>query len=265
MFPIFSKEIKNELFFLSSEEETFTVTSVRSAHEVGSFKGLQLKHILSTFETVQLINGSLVKRYVIKSRLPWHIIGTVAFFVDSNSLKNRLDIGIDAWRWEVYKTQTSSTAYIREEAMYSVRDKLKEHQIVKRYYKCADNHEFKRQILAIYPLRYQCKSRKNPYEFCRINILISYISPSETSIVKPCSKVRTYESVFDQIKHNIQTGNGPTRASRDLENIQNQSLVPRRSQAFEENRNLKKTTTRGPLETTSNQAKRRRSDRSSYN
>ena len=45
----------------------------------------------------------------------------------------------------------------------------------------------------------------------------------------------------------MQTENRPTKASvevekkfGDLENIPNQSLVPRRSQAFEENRKLKK-------------------------
>ena len=91
---------------------------MKSAHDVGSFKGLQLKHNLSMFETVQLINGSSDKPYIIKSKLRWHVIGTVAFFINSNSLKNRLDIGIDAWRWEVYKTQTSFTADISEEASY---------------------------------------------------------------------------------------------------------------------------------------------------
>ena len=201
-----------------------------------------------------MINGSSVKPYVIKSKLPWHVIGTVAFVIDSDSLKNRLDIGIDAWRWEVYKTQTSSTADISEEARYSVCDRLEEHRIVKRYYKCTDNHEFKRQILAIYPPGHQCKSRKNPYEFCRGNILISYISPSETSVIKPCSKVRTYKSVLDQVKRNMQTGKGPTRASFEvekkfggLENIPNQSLVPRRSKAFEENRKMKKKQPEDPL------------------
>ena len=152
-----------------------------------------------------MINGSLVKPYVIKSKLPWHVIGTVAFVIDSDSLKNRLDIGIDAWRWEVCKSQTSSTANISEEARYSVCDRLEGHRIVKLYYKCTDNHEFKRQILAIYSPGNQCKSRKNPYEFCRGNNLISYISPSETSVIKPCSKVRTYKSVPDQVKRNMQT------------------------------------------------------------
>ena len=145
-------------------------------------------------------------------------------------LKNRLDIGIDAWRWEVYKIQTSSTADISEDASYSVCDRVEEHRIVKRYCKCTDNDEFRRQILAIYPPGYQCKLRKNSYEFCRGKILISYISPSETSIIKPRSKVRIYKSVLDQVKRNMQKGNRPTRASFEvekkfggLENIPNQS------------------------------------------
>ena len=106
---------------------------MKSANDVGSFKGLQLKFNLSTFETVQLINGPLVKPYVIKSKVPWHVIGTVALVIDSDSIKNRLDIGIDAWRWEVYKTKTSSIADISEEASYSVCDRAEEHRIVKRY------------------------------------------------------------------------------------------------------------------------------------
>ena len=70
------------------------VASAKSADNVGSFKALQLKHNLSTYETVQLINWSSVKPYVIKSKLLLDIIGTVAFVIDSESLKNRLDSGI---------------------------------------------------------------------------------------------------------------------------------------------------------------------------
>ena len=69
----------------------------------------------------------------------------------------------------------------------------------------------------------------------------------------------------------MQTENRPTRASFEvekkfgsLENIPNQSPVPRCSQAFEENQ-TEKETTRGPFETTSNQAKRTKSGRAFYN
>ena len=70
------------------------ITSVESAHDVGSFKGLQLKHNLLTYETVQLINQSSVKPYVIKSKLLSDFIGIVAFVIDSDSLKDYLDSGI---------------------------------------------------------------------------------------------------------------------------------------------------------------------------
>ena len=81
------KKLITNRFCFSSDEEKFTVTSVKSPHDVESFKGLQLKYNLSTFETVQLINGSSVKPSVIKSKLPWHVIGTVTFVIDSDSLK----------------------------------------------------------------------------------------------------------------------------------------------------------------------------------
>ena len=43
-----------------------------------------------------------------------------------------------SWRWEVYKTQTSATAIISEEASYSLCDMLEKQQIVNHYCKCAD-------------------------------------------------------------------------------------------------------------------------------
>ena len=103
-----------------------------------------------------------------------YVIGTAAFVMDTDSLKNHLDIGINTWRWKVYKAHASPTADISKEASYSVSDRLDEHQIVKCYYKCNDSHEFERQILAIYPAGYQCKSGKSPCGFCRGNILTSY-------------------------------------------------------------------------------------------
>ena len=87
-------KLRANCFFLNSDEEKLMVASAKSAHNVGSFKALQLKHNLSTYETVQLINWSSVKPYVIKSKLLLDITGTVAFAIDSESLKNRLDSDI---------------------------------------------------------------------------------------------------------------------------------------------------------------------------
>ena len=88
-------KLRANCFFLNSDEEKLMVASAKSAHNVGSFKALQLKHNLSTYETVQLINWYSVKPYVIKSKLLLDIIGTAAFVIDSESLKNRLDSGIE--------------------------------------------------------------------------------------------------------------------------------------------------------------------------
>ena len=87
-------KLRANCFFLISDEEKFMVASVESAHNVGCFKALQLKHNLSTYEIVQSINWSSVKPYVIKSKFLLDITGTVAFVIDSESLKNRLDSGI---------------------------------------------------------------------------------------------------------------------------------------------------------------------------
>ena len=67
--------------------------------------------------------------------------------------------------------------------------------------------------------------------------------------------MRTYKSVLDQVKRNMQTGNKPTRTSFEvekkfggLENVRNQSLVPRRSQAINlKNHKLKKEQPENPL------------------
>ena len=45
-------KLRANCFFLNSDEEKFMVASVESAHNVGSFEGLQLKHNLLTYETV---------------------------------------------------------------------------------------------------------------------------------------------------------------------------------------------------------------------
>ena len=89
------------------------VTLGQSAHDPGSFKGLQLKNNVSTFETVQLINESSIKPFAVKSKLPWYVIRTVALVIDSESLRSHHNINIDAKRWGVYKTQTSSTTKIK--------------------------------------------------------------------------------------------------------------------------------------------------------
>ena len=49
-------KLRANCFFLNSDEEKLMVASAKSADNVGSFKALQLKHNLSTYETVQLIN-----------------------------------------------------------------------------------------------------------------------------------------------------------------------------------------------------------------
>ena len=181
-FPTFYKKIKT----VFSEK---VVTPVPSAHDVGSLKGLQLKNNLSTFETVQLINGSLIKPNVIKSKLPWHVIGTVAFVIDSDSLENRLDNGTDAWRRDVYKPQTPSTAKISQEARYSLCDRLEERQIAKPYYKCTDNLEFKRQIFAIYPKdinvnRAKTSRTSTVVVFWNLNIYIIKTIQQSTGLLK---------------------------------------------------------------------------------
>ena len=68
-----------------------------------------------------MINGSLVIPYVYKSKLPWHIIVTIAFVIGSNS---HLNISIDAWKCEVYQPQKLFTVNISEESKHLVCDKL---------------------------------------------------------------------------------------------------------------------------------------------
>ena len=88
------KKLRTNSCFFNSDEEKFMVTSVESAHDFGSFKGLRLKYNLLTYETVQLINQPSVKPYVIKLKLLSDVIGIVAFVIDSDSVKNCLDSGI---------------------------------------------------------------------------------------------------------------------------------------------------------------------------
>ena len=96
MFPIFSKKkLRTNCFFFNSDEEEFTETFAQSPHNIIFHN----KHNMSTYETVQLINGTSFIPYVAKSKLPSDVIRTVAFVIHSDPLKNCLDVSIDAWGW----------------------------------------------------------------------------------------------------------------------------------------------------------------------
>ena len=63
--------------------------------------------------------------------------------------------------------------------------------------------------------------------------------PHAILVTRFFSKVRTYKNILDQVKRNMQTRNRQTRTSFEverkfggLENVPNQSLVPRRLQAL---------------------------------
>ena len=97
-----------------------------------------------------------------------------SFIVDSDSLKNRQDIGIDAWRWKAYKTLTIFSSNISEKVTYHVADVISEYRIAKRYYRCNQETSLKKHIISVYPPNKQCKSRENLFQNCRGNILIRY-------------------------------------------------------------------------------------------
>ena len=105
-------------------------------------------------------------------------------------------------------------------------------RIVKRYYKCNQDENFKRQIIALYSPNKECKSNQNPFKNCSGNILITYSFSGNERNIKPCNKVRVYESTKDEIKNVSDVEN----AIGGLTKITNQSEIPNRSVAFEINR-----------------------------
>ena len=145
------------------------ITPAQSAHDVGLFKGLQLKNNRSKFGTVQLINESLIKPCVIKSKLPWHVIGTVPLVIDSESFRNHLNINIDVRRWEVYKTQASSTTKIKSSIHYVTNSRsVKSPKVIANVLTTMSlTGKYSRFItIPMYVAQ-------NPYDFCCGNILIS--------------------------------------------------------------------------------------------
>ena len=127
-------------FFWSEDLSNFELLTSNSPHDINTYFGLKLKPSLSLFQLV-----SLMKSEKVESKLPWHVVRNISFIVDSDSLKNRQDIGIDAWRWEAYKRLPISSSGISDEVTYHVPDVISEYRIVKRYYRC--NHSHKKQIV----------------------------------------------------------------------------------------------------------------------
>ena len=215
---------------------------MKSPHDTKMFVGLVFPRIQSTYEYVQLMMGNGVKPYIIKNCLPWHVNGNITFLVDSDSLQCRSDIGVDAWRWEIYKTQTTSTDDLSGESLYVVKDNALSFRIVKRYYRSKSNEDLKRQIVAIYPPRVPCKAKSNPFQNCEGVVIISY-SFGQERLIKPDKNPKVYESVKANIREQLKYGHNPARATYEsekelggLESIANASSLPRRRHAYEENR-----------------------------
>ena len=186
-------------FFYSEDLNGFEVLTSNSPHEINTYLGLKLKTSLSLFQLASLMKSEKVLPYVTENKLSWHVVRNVSFIVDSDSLKNRQDIGTDAWRWEAYKILTISSSDISEEATYHVADVISEFRTVKIYYRCNQETSFKGQIIAVYSRYKQCKSRQSPFKNCSGNILITYCFSGEERNIKPCKNVRVYGSTKDKI------------------------------------------------------------------
>ena len=89
------------------------------------------------------------------------------------------------------------------------------------------------------PLITECKTgKKKQFEFCSRVVSTSYKSFSETTVSKPCAKVKICKSLQEEAKNLC----GPTSATfgvekslGDLESIPNKQCIPCRSQALEKN------------------------------
>lgn len=220
----------------------FLTKEMKSPHDTKMFVGLVFPTAQSTYDYVQLMMGNEVKPYIIKNCLPWHVNGNITFFVDSDSLQCRSDIGVDAWRWEIYKTQTTSTDDLSDESLYVVKDNARSFRIVKRYYRSKSNDDLKRQIVAVYPPKVPCKAKSNPFENCEGVVIISY-SFGQERLIKPDKNVKVYQSVKANVREKLKSGHKPARATYEsekelggLDGIGNASSLPRRRHAYEENR-----------------------------
>ena len=237
----------NETNCTSSEEEgedinklsfSFAEKLSHSPHDK-SYTGIEIINAnqLSPYDLVKFMNRKDIAKYVLRC-LPWHITGTISFIVDSNGLKDRNDIGTDAWRWSCTSTKTYSTDDLDCETKYKEMNDGTQHRVIKRYYSNTSDAKTKRHILAVYPPSVECKGTQ-PFKNCQGNVFIGYFS-AENVVIPPAKKTKTYAStkaiVADKVQRGIKTKKAVFETDMELgglENMDNQSSIPRRSYGYE--------------------------------
>ena len=110
--------MENNVIAVRKSKPIFIEKVSHSPHDA-SYTGMKLiiADHPSPCGTVTLITNENVQKYVLNS-LPWHITGTIAFIIDSDKVKNKNDIGADAWRWTCTSTKTYSTSDLYSEEKY---------------------------------------------------------------------------------------------------------------------------------------------------
>ena len=58
---------------------------------------------------IKILRREDLDDHIIKSKVPWHIIKNANFLINLESLDDKSDCSIDAWRWSLVKTYVFSS------------------------------------------------------------------------------------------------------------------------------------------------------------
>ena len=141
-------------------------------------------------------------------------------------LKPRLDITVDSWSWILSKTYVVSSHTTNGPLIKG--NHASHYRVVKHVYKCEIAEDVKKCIVTRYVPGGNATGRyTNIFNESEPHAVIScYFGEGERSI-PPSEASRVYPSIRDEIKHNLEKGIAPKKATHNtLKNLGGINAVP---------------------------------------
>ena len=166
---------------------------ISSPHDLESYLPLVLfDNLLQTI--IKILRRGDLEDHTIKSKVPWHVINNANFLIDLESLDDKSDCSIDAWRWSLIKIYVVSSPSL-ENIPSRKYNNIDHFRAVNRNYKCLQDSSLLKTSTSIYTPGSPCSDRISPFKRSHDKAMIQYRFLNGTQMIEPSESTRMYSSV----------------------------------------------------------------------